>query len=98
MIDFDSEYFECSKKDLENIKLGYSISIHKSQGSEFDIVIIPMDKSFSRMLYRKLIYTAVTRAKKYLILVGEKEAFINAVNNVEEQSRFTGLKDRITKI
>lgn len=98
LIDFDSEYFECSKKDLENIKLGYSISIHKSQGSEFDIVIIPMDKSFSRMLYRKLIYTAVTRAKKYLILVGEKEAFINAVNNVEEQSRFTGLKDRITKI
>lgn len=97
VIDFDSEYLECTKKDLDNIKLGYSISIHKSQGSEFDIVIIPMDRSFSRMLYRKLIYTAVTRAKKYLILVGEREAFINAVNNVDEQNRFTGLKDRLTK-
>lgn len=98
VIDFDSEYLECSKQDLDNIKLGYAISIHKSQGSEFDIVIIPMDRSFSRMLYRKLIYTAITRAKKYLILVGEKEAFINSVENIKEQNRFTGLKDRLTKI
>ena len=97
LIDFDSEYLECKKQDLDNIKLGYSISIHKAQGSEFDIVIIPMDRSFSRMLYRKLIYTAVTRAKKYLLLVGEKEALINSVNNVKEQDRLTGLKDRLTK-
>ncbi len=98
LIDFDSEYLECSKQDLDNIKLGYAISIHKAQGSEFDIVIIPMDTSFSRMLYRKLIYTAVTRAKKYLLLVGERQALINAVNNIQEQSRFTGLKNRLTKI
>lgn len=97
LINFDSEYLEIDKKDLDNIKLGYSISIHKAQGSEFDIVIIPMDRTFSRMLYRNLIYTAVTRAKKELILVGEKEALISAVNNVREQKRFTGLKDRLQK-
>ena len=97
VLDFDGEKLECAKQDLENIKLGYSISIHKAQGSEFDIVIIPMDTSFSRMLYKKLIYTAVTRAKKYLLLVGEKEALINSINNKDELNRFTGLKNRLFK-
>ncbi len=97
LLNFDGEEMEFNKQDLENIKLGYAISIHKSQGSEFDIVIIPMDTAFSRMLYRKLIYTAITRAKKYLILVGEKEAFENAVNNNQELSRLTGLKDKLLK-
>jgi exodeoxyribonuclease V alpha subunit len=49
------------------------------------------------MLYKKLIYTAVTRAKKYLLLVGEREALFNAINNKEELNRFTGLKDRLCK-
>ncbi|MDD4624582.1 MAG: ATP-dependent RecD-like DNA helicase [Bacilli bacterium] len=97
LFDFDGETLECSKQDLENIKLGYSISIHKAQGSEFDIVIIPMDTSFSRMLYKKLIYTAVTRAKKYLLLVGEKEALLSSIKNKEDTERFTGLKDRLFK-
>ncbi len=97
LLDFDGEILECSKQDLENVKLGYSISIHKAQGSEFDIVIIPMDTSFSRMLYKKLIYTAVTRAKKYLILVGEKEALFSSIRNKEEIDRFTGLKNRLFK-
>lgn len=95
VIDFDSELVEYKRSDLENIKLGYAISIHKSQGSEFDIVIIPMDMSFNRMLYRKLIYTAVTRAKKSLTLVGEKEALINSINNELSESRNTTLKDNI---
>ena len=97
LFDFDGETLECSKQDLENIKLGYSISIHKAQGSEFDIVIIPMDTSFSRMLYKILIYTAVTRANKYLLLVGEKEALLSSIKNKEDTDRFTGLKDRLFK-
>ncbi|MDD3048539.1 MAG: ATP-dependent RecD-like DNA helicase [Bacilli bacterium] len=92
MIDFDGELVEYSIKDFEYIKLGYAISIHKAQGSEFDIVIIPMDLSFSRMLYRKLIYTGVTRTKKSLVLIGEKQAFIKSVNNIKEENRKTTLK------
>jgi exodeoxyribonuclease V alpha subunit len=97
VIDFDGELVEYNKSDLENVRLGYAISIHKAQGSEFDIVIIPMDLSFSRMLYRKLIYTAVTRAKKSLTLIGEKEAFINSVSNQKEDNRMTTLKDNIIR-
>ena len=66
-IDFNDEIYEYSAKDFDDIRLGYAISIHKSQGSEFDIVILPMDLSYNR-IYRKLIYTAVTRAKDHLWL------------------------------
>lgn len=94
-IDFDGEIVEYKINDLENIRLGYAISIHKAQGSEFDIVIIPFDSAYSRMLYRKLVYTGVTRAKKTLMLVGERESFISGVSNVREASRNTSLKDFI---
>lgn len=97
LIDFDGELIEYTKGDLEFVRLGYAISIHKAQGSEFDIVIIPMDLSFSRMLYRKLIYTAVTRAKKSLTLIGEKEALIRSISNVREDVRKTTLKDLLLK-
>ncbi|MGI6330100.1 MAG: ATP-dependent RecD-like DNA helicase [Bacilli bacterium] len=92
-IDFDGELVEYQPKDFEDLTLGYAISIHKSQGSEFKIVLIPMDLSFSRMLYRKLIYTAVTRAKKSLMLIGQKEAFLKSVHNIKEKERQTTFKD-----
>lgn len=97
LIDFNDEILEYSAKDFDDIRLGYAISIHKSQGSEFDIVILPMDLSYNRMLYRKLIYTAVTRAKKSLMIVGEKEAFKRAVINKREQVRKTSFDKRIMK-
>lgn len=89
IINFDGIIVEFSKKNFDDLKLGYAISIHKSQGSEFDLVIMPMDISFRRMLYRKLLYTGITRAKKSLTLVGEKEAFIYGVSRIEEESRNT---------
>lgn len=95
-IDFNDELIEYKSKDFEDIRLGYAISIHKSQGSEFDIVILPMDLSYSRMLYRKLLYTAVTRAKKSLIIVGEKEAFKKAIVNERELKRKTSLTEHLT--
>lgn len=95
LIDFNDEILEYSSKDFDDIRLGYAISIHKAQGSEFDIVILPMDLSYNRMLYRKLIYTAITRAKKSLMLVGEKEAFIKAVKNEREEKRKTSLTEHI---
>lgn len=84
IINFDGIVVEFTKKNFEDLKLGYAISIHKSQGSEFEIVIMPMDISYKRMLYRKLIYTGITRAKKSLTIVGEKEAFIYGIKRVEE--------------
>lgn len=96
-IDFDGNKVVYTPKDYQNITHGYAISIHKSQGGEFPIVIIPFCKSFKRMLYNKLVYTAVTRAKKTLILVGDKEAFIYGVNN-DYGNRKTKLKEQLQSI
>lgn len=98
LIDFNDELVEYRPKDFDDIRLGYAISIHKSQGSEFEIIILPMDMSYKRMLYRKLLYTAVTRAKKSLMIIGSKEAFKHAIINQREQVRKTSLKDRLDKI
>lgn len=97
-IDFDGIPVEFAKKNFDDLKLGYAISIHKSQGSEFDIVIMPMDMSYKRMLYRKLIYTGVTRAKKSLTFVGEKDTLIYGVSKIDEENRDTLLRNMITKL
>lgn len=98
LIDFEGINVEFTKKNFDDVKLGYAISIHKSQGSEFDLVIMPMDISFKRMLYRKLIYTGVTRAKRSLTIVGEKEAFVYGVSRIDEENRNTLLKDIINNL
>lgn len=95
IIDFDGTLVTYQVKDLINIKHGFIISIHKSQGSEFDIVVIPISKSYQRMLYKKLIYTGITRAKKKLILIGEKDAFEFSVSNEFEQVRKTDLLENL---
>ncbi len=84
-------------KDLKNIMHGYAISVHKSQGGEFKMVIMPISSSFRRMLYNKLIYTAVTRAKEKLIIVGDPQAFIYGIKNDYVENRKTGLKEMIQK-
>ena len=82
-------------KDFKNITHGYAISVHKSQGGEFRMVIMPLSSSFKRMLYNKLIYTAVTRAKEKLILVGDPSAFIYGIKNDYVENRKTSLKELI---
>lgn len=77
---------------ISNFTLAYAISIHKSQGSEFDVVLIPFTLEYRKMLYRKLIYTAVTRCKEKLILVGDIKALEQAIKNNQEQKRRTSLK------
>ena len=94
-VDYDGNIVKYLPKDLVKIKHGFAISIHKSQGGEFEFVIIPIAKSYSRMLYRKLIYTGVTRAKKKLILLGEEEAFKMAVSSNYSTERKTNLKNLI---
>ena len=71
---FDNNVVDYIKEDFEELKLAYAISIHKSQGSEFKTVIIPLCKNYFPMLKRKLYYTAITRSKSYLIMVGDIEA------------------------
>ena len=96
-IDFDGNVVSIEKKDLKNITLAYAITIHKSQGSEFDHVIMPICNNYSIMLYNKLIYTAVSRAKKSLTIIGEPSAFIRAVNNNYSMMRKTSLIDFLNK-
>ncbi len=97
-INFDGNIIKYTPSDFINIKHGYAISIHKSQGSEFDTVIMPMANAYSRMLYRKLIYTGVTRAKKKLYIIGEKGAFIKGIMNNETNIRKTILKELLGAI
>ena len=97
-IDFDSSEVIYEKKDLKNIKHAYAITIHKSQGSEFEHVIMPITSSYFKMLYNKLIYTGVSRAKKSLTIVGSFKAFKDAVGNNYSASRKTTLKDAIINV
>ncbi len=93
LVDFDGNIVKFTPSTFANFTLGYTISIHKSQGSEFDTVIIPVLNKYGIMLYRKLIYTAITRAKKKLILIGEITALRRAIFNDRCQDRKTYLKN-----
>ena len=94
-INYDGNIVEYTPDKFINFRHGYAISIHKAQGSEFDMVIMPITNSFKRMLYNKLIYTGVTRAKKSLVVVGDANAFIYGINNDYIDNRKTTLKDFI---
>ena len=94
-IDYDSTLVTYTLKDFNKFKHGFIISIHKSQGSEFELVIMPVSSSYKRMLYKKLIYTAVTRAKRKLIIIGEPMAFMYGIRNNNEYSRKTGLLEKL---
>jgi len=81
--------------ELDEITLAYAVSVHKSQGSEFPAVIVPVLTQHYLLLQRNLIYTAVTRGKRLVVLVGTKKALAIALKNTETQERFTGLRARL---
>ena len=95
VIDFDGNKVIYKTEDLQSIKHAYAMTIHKSQGSEFPHVILPVTKNYYKMLYNKLIYTGVSRAKKSLVIIGEKEAFMMSVYNDYATNRKTGLKEKL---
>ena len=97
-IDFEGNRVEYEKKNLKQIKHAYAITIHKSQGSEFEHVIMPISNSYYKMLYNKLVYTGVSRAKKTLTIVGDPYAFARAVGNNYSSNRKTSLKTRIIEV
>lgn len=95
IINFEGTRVVYKKEDLFNIKHAYAITIHKSQGSEFPHVIMPVCKGYSKMLYNKLIYTGVSRAKKSLVIIGDITSLKNAIFNDYSNNRKTTLKDKI---
>jgi len=94
-VQFDSENVELAKADLMDVSLAYAISVHKSQGSEYPIVIIPILKQHFMMLQRNLLYTALTRGKRKVFVVGDPSAWFMAVNNADPAHRFTHLKEKL---
>lgn len=94
-VQFDETFVSYTLDNISNITLAYCISIHKSQGSEYPIVIMPIVNSHYHMLQRKLIYTGVTRARQSLILLGSKNAFIKGIETKERHERESSLKEKL---
>ncbi|MGN1400869.1 MAG: ATP-dependent RecD-like DNA helicase [Bacillus sp. (in: firmicutes)] len=94
-VSYDGIEVAYSKTDLNQITHAYCCSIHKSQGSEFPIVIMPVVKSYYRMLRRKLIYTGITRSKQFLILCGEEDALRMGIERMQDHERNTTLTHKL---
>lgn len=97
------EYDECrfveySFKQLDELELAYAITIHKAQGSEYPAVVIPLLNGPRMLMNRNLLYTAVTRARKCVTLVGSPNTFYQMVENEFEQKRYTTLQERIKEL
>jgi exodeoxyribonuclease V alpha subunit len=95
LVRMESGLVEFTKDDLDELQLAYAMTIHKSQGCEYETVIIPLCMEHKRMLQRNLIYTAITRAKSKVILIGDPEALAYAVSNHCVNERFSKLAKRI---
>ena len=94
-VDFDGRMVGYDFTDLDEIMLAYAVSVHKSQGSEYPVVIMPLLTQHYLLLQRNLLYTAVTRGKKLVILIGTKKALAIAIRNNKPQQRYTMLKKRL---
>jgi exodeoxyribonuclease V alpha subunit len=93
--EFDGDRHAFDRGDFGDLALAYTISIHKSQGSEYPVVIIPLLKAHFMMLQRNLLYTGITRGRKKVFLVGEPAAYAMAVRNSESKLRLTHLKEKL---
>ena len=98
-VKFDDEkevWYEYS--DLEQLEHAYAITVHKSQGSEFDVVIMPISQSSPMLLTRNLLYTAITRAKKLIIIIGSDKVIQFMIQNVDSKKRNTGLEYKLKQL
>jgi exodeoxyribonuclease V alpha subunit len=94
-VDFDGREIDLERMELVDLELAYAISVHKSQGSEFPIVVMPVMKQHFLLLQRNLLYTAITRGRKKVFVVGDPAAWAMAVRNTEQQERYTALPERL---
>jgi exodeoxyribonuclease V alpha subunit len=93
VVDFDGKIVKYTKSDMSDLELAFAISIHKSQGSEFECVILPLVNDYGIMLEKSLIYTALTRAKKLAVFVGQRQALMRCVKTINKVKRQTSLSD-----
>ena len=94
-ISFNNSPIEYKRNELSEVQLAYALSIHKSQGSEYPVVLLPLMKQHFIMLQRNLLYTAITRAKEKLFLIGSRDAYSIAVKNNKTDVRRTHLIERL---
>lgn len=94
----DDRYIEYTPKNLKELELAYAVTVHKSQGSEYPAVVMPMYYGPSMLMNRNLLYTGVTRAKKCVVLVGVPGVFVKMEANADENLRYSGLLDRIREL
>ena len=94
-VDFLEKLVKYDSENLDEISLAYATSVHKSQGSEYPAVVIPLHTSHYLMLHRSILYTAVTRGKKLVVIVGSRKALAMAIRNFRVEKRNTGLKEKL---
>ena len=97
-VDFYDKVVEYEDDELDELNLAYATSIHKSQGSEYPVVVIPLHTSHYMMLHRSILYTAITRGKQLVVLVGSRRALAMAIRNVRVEKRNTGLKQKLVEL
>ncbi|HLG26900.1 MAG TPA: ATP-binding domain-containing protein, partial [Paenisporosarcina sp.] len=97
IVSFEGIEVTYQRNDLGQLTLAYCCSIHKSQGSEFPIVIMPVVRSYMKMLRRNLLYTGITRAKNFLILCGDADVFKFGIERNDDLARLTSLKERLSE-
>ena len=94
-IRFDQREVAYDFGELDEVSLAYAITIHKSQGSEFPVIVVPLAMQQYRLLQRNLVYTGITRGKKLVVLIGQRKALAMAVRNNRTENRFSGLLARL---
>lgn len=94
----ESRYVEYSFKQLDELELAYAVTIHKSQGSEYPAVVLPLLGGPKMLLSRNLLYTAVTRARKCVTIVGSEATFEEMIHNKQERTRYSSLRERIEEM
>jgi exodeoxyribonuclease V alpha subunit len=95
IVDYDGRPISYEYSELDEIVMAYAVSVHKSQGSEYPVIVMPVFTQHYMLLQRNLLYTGITRGKKLVILVGTKKAIAIAIKNNKPQKRYTMLKDRL---
>lgn len=95
VVQYDESIVEYTSTDFYTITHAYCMSIHKSQGNEFKIVIMPILHDYYIMLKKNLIYTGLTRAKQSLFILGNYKAFMHGINNLHDERRYTSLKEKL---
>lgn len=98
LVNFDEKFVKYDVSELDELNLAYAVTVHKSQGSEYPVIIMPIIRQHYRMLQRNLLYTAISRGRKLVILLGVENAVSLAVNNKKAKTRYTFLRPRLQEI